>query len=97
VLETKRPKLKMLSKDFVQQIIDEAFDVLKKTGVLVENQDALKLLKEAGCDIKDQTVYFKKKIVEKALETTPAAIHVYDRDGEPAMKLEGDQIHFDPG
>ena len=35
MLETRRPKLDMLSESFIDQIVSEALDVLEKTGVLV--------------------------------------------------------------
>ena len=81
----------------MDQIVSEALDVLGKTGVLVENDEALKLLAEAGCECKGQTVTIKETLVEKALKTTPHSIKMYDRSGDLAMNLEGDAIHFNPG
>lgn len=97
MLETRRPRLDMLSKSFIDQIVSEALDVLEKTGVLVENDEALRLLADAGCECKGQTVFFKEKLVEESLKTTPHSIKVYDRSGDLAMNLEGETIHFDPG
>ena len=97
MLETRRPKLDMLSKSFIDQIVSEALDVLGKTGMLIENDQALQLLADAGCECKGQTVFFKEKLVEESLKTTPHSIKVYDRNGDLAMNLEGDEIHFDPG
>ena len=97
MLETRRPKLDMLSESFINQIISEALDVLGKTGVLVENDEALRLLADAGCECKGQTVFFKEQLVEESLKTTPHSIKVYDRSGDLAMNLEGETIHFDPG
>lgn len=97
MLETRRPKLDMLSESFIDQIVSEALDVLGKTGVLVENDEALRLLADAGCECKGQTVSLKEKLVEESLKTTPHSIKVYDRSGDLAMNLEGDAIHFDPG
>ena len=97
MLETRRPKLNMLSKTFIEQIISEALDVLKKTGVLVENEEAQRLLNEAGCEIQDQTVRIKEELVHNALKTVPHVIKMYTRGGELAMNLEKDEIHFDPG
>jgi trimethylamine--corrinoid protein Co-methyltransferase len=97
MLETRRPKLDMLSESFINQIVSEALDVLGKTGVLVENDDAIRLLKDAGCENKGQTVLFKENLIEESLKTTPHLIKVYDRSGDLAMNLEGDEIHFDPG
>jgi trimethylamine--corrinoid protein Co-methyltransferase len=97
MLETRRPKLDMLSQSFIDQIVSEALDVLGKTGVLIENDQALQLLADAGCECKGRTVLFKEKLVEESLKTTPHSIKVYDRNGDLAMNLEGDEIHFDPG
>ena len=97
MLETRRPKLDMLSESFIDQIVSEALDVLGKTGVLIENDEALRLLANAGCDCKGQTVLFKETLVRESLKTTPHSIEVYDRSGDLTMNLEGDAIHFDPG
>ena len=97
MLVTRRPKLDMLSESFMDQIVSEALDVLGKTGVLVDNDEALRLLADAGCECKGQTVLFKESLVEDSLKTTPHSIKMYDRSGDLAMNLEGDEIHFDPG
>ncbi|MBN1548805.1 MAG: trimethylamine methyltransferase family protein [Syntrophaceae bacterium] len=97
MLETRRPKLDMLSQSFIDQIVSEALEVLGKTGVLVENDEALRLLGDAGCECKGQTVLFKENLVKESLKTTPHSIKMYDRSGDLAMNLEGDAIHFDPG
>jgi len=97
MLERKRPKLDMLSESFINQIVSEAVDVLGKTGVFVENDEALRILADAGCECRRQTVLFKDNLVEEALKTTPHSIKVYDRSGDLAMNLKGDAIHFDPG
>jgi len=97
MLETKRPKLDMLSESFIDQIVAEATDVLGKTGVLIENDEALRLLADAGCECKGQTVLIKENLVEESLQTAPYSFKMYDRNGDLAMNLEGDAIHFDPG
>jgi trimethylamine--corrinoid protein Co-methyltransferase len=97
MLETRRPKLDMLSDSFIDQIVSEALDVLEKTGVLVENDEALRLLVDAGCECKGRTVSFKENLVQECLKTVPHSIKVYDRSGQLTMNLEGDEIHFDPG
>ena len=97
MLETRRPKLDMLSESFIDQIVSEALDVLGKTGVFIENEEALRLLEDAGCECKRQTVLFKENLIQECLKTAPHSIKVFDRNGDLAMTLEGDAIHFDPG
>jgi trimethylamine--corrinoid protein Co-methyltransferase len=97
MLETKRPKLDLLSRPFLDQVVSEAVDVLGKTGVLIENDEALRLLADAGCECRGRIASFKPSLVEEALKTAPHAIKMYDRGGALTMALEGDAIHFDPG
>lgn len=97
MLKTRRPRLDMLSEPFMDQILSEAIDVLGKTGVLVENETALRLLSDAGCECQGQTMRFKQNLIEESLKTVPHSITMYDRGGDPAMDLEGDAVHFDPG
>jgi len=41
MIKTIRPKLEFLSKEFIQKIIEEAYEILEKQGVFVENEEAL--------------------------------------------------------
>src|SRR5512143_37248 len=97
MLETKRPKLDLLSRPLLDQIVSEALDVLGKTGVLIENDEALRLLADAGCECRGRIASFKQSFVEESLNTAPRSINVYDRGGALTMALEGDAVHFDPG
>ena len=97
MLETKRPKLDLLSRPLLDKIVSEAMDVLEKTGVLIENDEAMRLLGDAGCTRRGRIVSFKPGLVEASLRTVPHAIRMYDRGGALAMNLEGDEVYFDPG
>jgi trimethylamine--corrinoid protein Co-methyltransferase len=68
-----------------------SLDVLERTGVLVNYQPALDLLKKAGCLVEDNHVRFPSHLVEWAIRTAPSRITLYNRKGEPAMPL-GDRI-----
>ena len=99
MIKTIRPKLELLSRRFVEKIIDEAFEILDKQGIFVENRNALKLFEQAGMkvDKKSQRVHLKRRLVEKCLATAPAVIRLYDRSGERTYTVGGDEVHFDPG
>jgi len=68
-----------------------SLDVLERTGVFVNYQPALDLLKKAGCLVQDNHVRFPTHLVEWALRTAPSRIMLYNRKGEPVMPL-GDRI-----
>ena len=95
--EATRPTLRMLAAEEVQAIVAEATRVLQTAGVLVDNAEARELLAAAGATERDGRVRIPAGAVQAALETVPARILVYDRDGEVAMDLGEDRVHFDPG
>ncbi len=92
-----RPKISLLDKSLMERIISEAFDVLQKVGIVVENQEAQELLSDAGCKTANARTLIPQRVVWKALKSTPPQIELFDREGKLAMSLVGDSIHFDPG
>ncbi len=99
MIKAKRPKLEFLSKEFIQKILNEAYYILEKQGVFVENQEALELLKEAGMNVKNssQRVHLTSRLVEDSLSSTPSIIKLYDRTEKNEFIVGKDNIHFDPG
>ncbi|MCX6573767.1 MAG: trimethylamine methyltransferase family protein [Candidatus Aminicenantes bacterium] len=99
MFEAKRPKLELLEKAFVERIVDEGLTLLENPGVLVENPEALRLLAEGGAavDAGSQRARIGRSLVEKCLASTPSSVTLYDRRGEKAFVIGGDEVHFDPG
>jgi len=99
MIKTKKPKLKLLEKDFIKKIFDEALHLLHKHGVFVENRNALDLLKqnEAKIDKETQRVYISPKLVYDSLSSTPSKIRIFDRSCEKEFLIGEDEFHFNPG
>jgi trimethylamine--corrinoid protein Co-methyltransferase len=99
MIKAKRPKLELLGRPFIKKIVSEALTLLEKQGVFVENQEAVRLLREAGqaVDAATRRVLFKPELVEKCLASAPAVIKLYDRTGEKEYIVGADWVHFDPG
>ena len=94
-----RPTLRMLSESLVEQIIAEGMALLREPGVRVHNEEARRLLAEAGAEV-DQTALVARipeQLVLRALETTAHEFDLYTLDGQPVVHYGGDQVHFDPG
>jgi trimethylamine--corrinoid protein Co-methyltransferase len=93
-----RPTITVLEKSLIEQIVDQAFVVLEKSGVLIEDEHALKKLEKIGItpDKETNRVTFPRKVVEKAISDAPSSITLHDRDGNEVTKLEGNNVHFVP-
>jgi len=94
-----RPKLAVLEEDAIEAVFAGALTVLKETGILFRNDNALKILKDGGADIDQERKIAKipEELVKEAIKTAPKSISLYDRDGDRCMTLEGNNVYFHPG
>ena len=94
-----QPKLSLLTDDLIARILDEAYQLLLKPGIKVQNEEARQLLSAAGAEINEETLVARipEPMVKKALETVPRNFCLYDYDGNPKVQYGGDAVHFDPG
>jgi len=95
----KRPLVSLLSAEFIERIIEEAKDVLEKTGVWVQNEEGLELLGNGGAQIDrgKSKAFIPRRLVEESLKSVPSSVKIYDRNGNPHMNLEGVNIYFCSG
>ena len=94
-----QPKLILLTDELLLRIIDEAYQLLLKPGVKVQNAEARKLLAEAGAQVDEETfvVRIPEQIVKIALSTVPRKFYLYDYERNPKVEYGGDTVQFDPG
>ncbi len=94
-----RPTLRMLNESLVEQIIAEGMALLREPGVRVHNEEARRLLAEAGAEVDQARLVARipERVVLQALETTAHEFDLFSLDGQPVVHYGGDQVHFDPG
>ena len=94
-----QPKLELLTTELVNQVLDEAFELLADPGVKVLSAEGRELLAAAGAHIdeNEEVARISEKLVREALATVPKEFHLYDQSGEPAVTYGGNAVHFDPG
>ncbi len=94
-----QPKLSLLNDDLIARIIAEAYQLMIKPGIKVQNAEARQLLAEAGSQVDEESMIVRipEQIVLKALETVPHEFFLYDYDGNPTVQYGGDAVQFDPG
>ncbi|MHA2233338.1 MAG: trimethylamine methyltransferase family protein [Candidatus Hodarchaeales archaeon] len=92
-----RPNLTLLSEDTVEEIVATAYQVLEKIGIEFENPNAIAILQEKGVSFEDGRAKIPEDLVKALIKQAPKQIHLFDRDGNLAARLEGDEVCFDPG
>jgi trimethylamine--corrinoid protein Co-methyltransferase len=91
--------MEILTEAHAERIVGEALGVLQELGVFVENDDALELLGDAGCEVEPERrrVRIPERLVRSALETAPSSFDLFDREGEKAVHVGERSVTFDPG
>ncbi len=94
-----QPKLSLLNEELIERIVEEAYQLMMKPGIKVQNAEARQLLADAGAQVDEETMvaHIPAQIVKKALETVPRQFFLYDYDGNPTVQYGGDAVQFDPG
>ena len=81
-----------------ERLHQAAVSILARTGVRLELPRAVELLRGAGCAVDAEgVVRIPATLVEWALERVPRSFTIYDRDGAPAMVLDGTHTYYGPG
>ncbi len=71
-------------------------EVLEKTGLFVENNEALDLFENAGAAVNRETkmVGIPPYLVEESIASAPARVVLYGRDPKHDLVLDGTRVHF---
>ena len=94
-----QPKLSLLNDELISRIIAEAYQLLIKPGIKVQNAEARQLLAEAGAHVDEETMVVRipEQIVTKHWKLSRAISILFDYDGNPRVQYGGDAVQFDPG
>jgi trimethylamine--corrinoid protein Co-methyltransferase len=92
------PSYRLLSEDQIKEIHLASLEILETVGVRVNHEEAVAMLRGAGCRISGQDVVkMPGWLVEECIRSAPSRITIYDRRGQEAMRLEGRKSYFGMG
>ena len=92
------PVFQQLTEDQLQEIHAASLEILERTGVRLYLQEAVDLLKKAGAKVSDgNLVRVPSHLAGWALGTVPKRVTLCDRNGRPALPLEGKKSFFGAG
>lgn len=81
----------------IRQIHRASLTVLERTGVHVENEEALALYRQGGARVDGQRVHISPAMVERALEKAPSKVLLAGRDVSQDVVLEGKRVYAGTG
>ena len=94
-----QPRLSFLNQDQCAQIHQAALEILRRTGVRVFHKEALRLLAEADCLVRDENrVFIPEALVEWALQQPPSRVALCMRgSSEISAALQERNVNFGLG
>ncbi len=81
----------------VTRIHEASLEVLERTGVNVQEAEALALFKEAGADVHGDRVRLSRAMVEDAIATASSKVVLAGRDPDNDLILEDARVHIGTG
>jgi trimethylamine--corrinoid protein Co-methyltransferase len=91
------PRFQVLSQDQIDELHLATLEVMRRTGVRVDEPAAVEVFAKAGCWVDGDRVRFPSHLVEWAIEVTPSRVMLCDRLGQPAVALQGERAYFGTG
>ncbi len=92
------PRMSFLSDEDKRRIHRATLQILQQTGMEIVHGEALALLKDAGCQVRERSIVrIPEILVETAIKTAPQEIEVFDREGSFSMNLGGYRAYFGTG
>jgi len=97
-----RPRVRFLSDELIQKIVDEALKLLETQGINLNHDGLLERFGDLGSsacrvDREKKRVWFRPDLVASCLRQTPRQVKLWDIAGKKLFDLSGDHVHFTPG
>jgi len=89
-IQFNRPQFRILSDKQIEELHFATLQILERTGVAFQCEEALEILGSAGADVTNSDrVKIPAHLVERALSIAPKMVTFYTREGKPAIVLNG--------
>jgi trimethylamine--corrinoid protein Co-methyltransferase len=96
-IPTKPVQLDILNKEQIRELHYATLEILRETGVKMQDPQGRELLLEAGAWEADGRIKIPEKVVQDALDSAPSRIPMHDRLGNLTMPLELGKVFFGSG
>ena len=95
---TFKPTMSFLSREDKEKIHRAVLQILGEFGMKVHHDQALAILKDAGCSVTDAgMVRIAKDLVVESIDSAPDNIAIYNREANHVMDLGGHRSYYGTG
>lgn len=93
-----RLKLELLTREQIEAVLSEAFELMREPGIKVQSEEARALLAHHGAKVEGQVVRIPEEMALQCIASVPREFDLYTSDGDAAaVHYGGDAVAFDPG
>lgn len=94
-----KPRLELLSREQLERLHEATVTLLERTGVIVKEPRAIRLLREAGCetDPRRELVRIPRHLIEEAVRKTVRSFPWYGRHPARAIRVGEGRTKLGPG
>ncbi|MGB9791828.1 MAG: trimethylamine methyltransferase family protein [Thermacetogeniaceae bacterium] len=96
-VDNRSVQFRVLSESQCKRLYYAVLEVLERTGAEIFCEEAIELLRKAGCWVDGARVRIPSHLVERAISSAPSRVVLSDRDGNRRLFLEGNNTYFGPG
>ena len=83
----------ILGKEKVKQIHEATLQLLSKTGIILEHEEAEEMLQSHGAEPDGDRILIPTKLIEQCLEKCPKTVRLEGRDPEKAIVLGSGELY----
>lgn len=94
----KKKSYRIFTQEEILKVHQATLTILREIGVLIEDGDTRKLLKQKGCkETAKGYLSFDEKLIDEALNLVPSQLMLYDRDGNVMIDTDNLALQLCPG
>ncbi|SHI37103.1 trimethylamine methyltransferase family protein [Desulfosporosinus lacus] len=82
-----KSRLEVLTKDDLVRVHEATLKILRETGVVFHNEEAIEVFKKHGARVENKTVFITRELVDQALATAPRTFRMRARNDKYSVTV----------
>lgn len=82
-----KSRMEVLTKEDLMRVHEATLKILRETGVVFHNDEAIEVFKKHGAKVENKTVYISGEMVDQALSTAPRSFRMQARNDKYSLTV----------